>query len=103
MDLNNYLTNEESEQMERLLKKAAERRQQDKGKSDDAVSLLFMQMQYASRKQPDGGSVERREDFEADLENVTEQLCKFCQKYKLCDSRRKCGEYCEEDQELPFG
>lgn len=103
MDLSNYLTSEESEQMERLLQKAAERRQQDKGKTDDMVIFLYMQMQYKSREQPDGKVVGRGEEFDVDLENVTEQLCKFCQKYRLCDSRKKCGEYMAEDEELPFG
>lgn len=103
MDLSNYLTREESEQMERLMKKAAERRRQDKGKTDDEMSFLFMYMQYKSREQPDGEVVGRGKDFDADLDYVTEQLCKFCQKYRLCDSRKKCGEYMGEDEELPFG
>lgn len=103
MDLNNYLTREEREQMEGLMKNAAERRRQDKGKPADEVTFLFMQMQYKCREQLDGELIGRGEDFDADLENVTEQLCKFCQKYRLCDSRKKCGEYMAEDEELPFG
>lgn len=98
MELNEYLTKDEREQMESLMKKAAERRKKDNGEADEEVSVLYFQYQYGSRKQTD----EKKADYETDLENVMEQVCNFCQKYKLCDSRKKCREYDEDDEELPF-
>lgn len=101
MDMVDYLTAEEKQQIEGLMQKAAERRKKSKGETSEEVSFLYFQCRAENGKKAD--ETVQRADYEDDLENVLEQVCGFCQKYKFCDSRKKCGEYLPEDEELPFG
>lgn len=105
MEVNDYLTAEEKQQMEKLMKKAAERRKKGREKTDsadEAVSFLYVQCEY-ERKQTDEKAAREKAEYEADLRNLADQVCSFFQRYGYCSI---CGRYKEDeevDEELPFG
>lgn len=103
MELNDYLTVEEKEQMEGLMKKAAERRKKSKGGAGEEMSFLYVQCQYESRKEADEETDKKRADFDAELRSLMNQVCGFCQRHGYCGI---CSRYKEDekiDEGLPFG
>lgn len=102
MEMSNYLTPEEKDQMEELMKKAAERRKKNVGAGDGSMSFIFWQFQYESKNQADGEDAKKKAGFETELKALMNRACKFCQRHGYCEDNIKCRIYDDDDEELPF-
>ena len=97
MNLCDYLTKKEKQQMEDLMQKASERKQQNEEKADAAVSCMFWEMQYEAEKQANDEALKMKTDFEKDLRGVVDQVCGFFQKHGYCEIRKQ-----QLEEDLPF-
>ena len=102
MELKNYLTLEEREQMEKLVQKAEERSRTNTATDDGSMSFMFWQFRCENKKKPNVEKAKNKVEFETELKSLMEHACRFCQRNGYCEDNIKLRMYDEDDEELPF-
>lgn len=103
MRMNEYLTPEETKQMEELMQKAIQRRGENIENDDGLRSFMLWKFEYGVKeKQEDTENAKKKDDFEKDLKCLMEHACRFFRRNGFCEDRRKLRIYDEDDEELPF-
>lgn len=95
MEWDEFLTPEEKEQMDNLMKRAEERRKK-KTENDESRHFLLMECQCMCMRQmqeKEGNMAMLPECFES-MKQFLKMVCGFCREHRFCEYRK--------DEELPF-
>lgn len=95
MELNEYLTAEEQEQIDSIMKKARERKEEA-----ETRQFMLLECQCRCLKQMERGE-QQKSCVHEEIQELLGLICEFCRQHGYCcprDSEGKIG-----NDELPFG
>lgn len=113
VDLNKYLADEEKKQLDRLLRKAAERKEKEVRSAGKNQAFQFQfcfecgagerraEVETKEKEEIKSPGIDMNEDL-YDFEKLFLRICDFCKRNNLCPDCKKEQEEEEDDDDFPL-